>query len=410
VHPSPLFAEPAKDNSAIALAPGDKILVTVFGQPEISGELYVDGAGNIALPFIGSLEVKNLTVLECQKLIRDRLADGLLNQPSVSVRISELRPVAVLGDVRTPGVYPFRYGSTVKSAVAAAGGFGLDGALQNDALSEFILANERVRLLTFQRQALLVRQARIEAQLDEKKLFTPPTPSGPQEGIDTAEIVAQEKQAFDAEAAILQNQLGLLRAQKPRIQALIDAHTAQIATAKRELELVTQHSEEYSRMVKQGLGVSNVEMQLKLNQANQESELWRLTAEVSRLQMDMGELDVKLQDAVATFKQRLVTELREVREKLRDIDVTLPSAQELRRVKMQRAGSIEDSEVARNITVTRTRNGEVTVLQTTQTALIEPGDVIDVKKLPPPEMPGRTPSASLGQSGSQMDAVKAASK
>ena len=35
------------------LAPGDKVIVTVFGQPELSGDFIVDGAGNILLPLLG---------------------------------------------------------------------------------------------------------------------------------------------------------------------------------------------------------------------------------------------------------------------------------------------------------------------------------------------------------------------
>jgi polysaccharide export outer membrane protein len=349
------------------------------------------------MPFLGPLEVRNLTVLECQTLIRDRLADGLLNQPSVSVRISEPRPLAVLGDVRMPGVYPFRYGGTVKGAVAAAGGFGLGEPLQITAVPEFILADERVRQLAFQRQALLIRQARIEAMLDGKKAFVPPSLPSPDEGVDAAQIVAQEKQTFETQSAMLQNQLDLLRSQKPRIQTLIESYAAQMGSVKKQLELITRNAEEYTRMVKLGLGISNVEMQLKLNQANQENEVWRLTAETSRLQMDLGELDLKVQQAQATFNQQLVAELREVREKLRDVEVTLPSARELRLVKLQQASGLTSGETGRTMTITRMRNGEMAVLQATETTPVEPGDVIDVKKPPPSEGMLRTaPSASSG--------------
>lgn len=41
------------------------------------------------------------------------------------------------------GVYPFRYGSTVKSVVAAAGGIRTGRAGRNN--SDFLLADERVR-------------------------------------------------------------------------------------------------------------------------------------------------------------------------------------------------------------------------------------------------------------------------
>src|SRR5580704_5835311 len=70
---SPLLAESPVDSRAYKLAPGDRIIVTVFGQDELSAESLLDGAGTIVLPVIGPLEVKDLTILECQKLIYDQL-------------------------------------------------------------------------------------------------------------------------------------------------------------------------------------------------------------------------------------------------------------------------------------------------------------------------------------------------
>ena len=130
------------DNRAYRLAPGDRIMVTVFGQPDLSSDLLIDDAGTVAVPLTTvPVEVKELTVSEAQKRIGDRLvADRILRVPAVSVRISELRPLYVLGDVRLPGAYPFRYGSTTQSAVALAGGFGPGEMLRRAAISEYLQA------------------------------------------------------------------------------------------------------------------------------------------------------------------------------------------------------------------------------------------------------------------------------
>src|ERR1700716_445126 len=82
------------------------------------------------------------------------------------------------------------------SAVALAGGFGLAEPLQNTAVTEFLLADERVRQLTFQKQTLLIRRARLEAQRDGLSTFSPPTPSGATENKDIPGIVANEKNVF----------------------------------------------------------------------------------------------------------------------------------------------------------------------------------------------------------------------
>jgi polysaccharide export outer membrane protein len=373
-------ADPAGNSRAYTLAPGDRITVTVFGQPELSGEILVDGTGSIVLPFIGPFDIGGLTIAECQKLIHDRLADSILNQPSVSVRLSELRPLYILGEVRTPGAYPFRYGSTVKSAVASAGGFRPPDPMQIAAVSEFLLADERVRQLTFRKRALLVRLARLEAQRDGMRTFSPPTPQDTMGGDNNPDIVASEMEIFEAQAAILNEQIDLLRSQKPRIQNEVDALNAQIATAKKQGEIVKQHADQYGRLIKQGLGVTNTELQYKLAEASHESELWRLTAHVSRLQMDTGEIDLKLHEAAATFKRQLITELRDVRERLRELDIILPLAREVRDVKLRQAGTLADDSTTYSISVTRTRDGETAEFQASETAFLQPGDIVDVKR------------------------------
>jgi polysaccharide export outer membrane protein len=322
----------------------------------------------------------------------------------VSVRISELRPLNILGDVRVPGAYRYNYGSTVKSAVAAAGGFGPAEPVQN-AVSEFLLADERVHQLSFQKRALLVRRARIEAQRDGMNTFTPAFSPSPAEE-DDDDLVAIEKETFDSQAVMLRKQLELLRSQKPRIENEIAALNAQIATTKKQLELIERHADQYSGLVKRGLGLANAELQFRLTEASSESELWRLIAQVSRLQMDTGELDLKINEVEASFKRQIAAELREVRERLRELNVTLPSAREIREVKLQQAGSLVGAEAPRSISVTRTRNGEVTVFQATESTPLEPGDIVDVKKLLPRQSPHH--SASVWQRNLHSHQIEAA--
>src|SRR5215475_2425898 len=45
-----LAAEPVGDLRTYKLASGDRITVTVFNQPELSGDVVIDDAGNIILP------------------------------------------------------------------------------------------------------------------------------------------------------------------------------------------------------------------------------------------------------------------------------------------------------------------------------------------------------------------------
>jgi hypothetical protein len=63
----------------------------------------------------------------------------------------------------------------------------------------------------------------------------------------------------------------------------------------------------------------------------------------------------------------LSTELRDIGERLKELDVVLPVARETREVRLAKAGSLAGAETVRSISVTRTRNGEVTSFRTTET-------------------------------------------
>ena len=49
--------------------------------------------------------------------------NGLILHPSVAVEVSTYRPFYILGEVNTPGQYPFRPGMTALTAISIAGGF-----------------------------------------------------------------------------------------------------------------------------------------------------------------------------------------------------------------------------------------------------------------------------------------------
>lgn len=105
------------------LGASDEIRITVFGEPELSGEYLLDGTGTVSLPLIGEVNALNLTLREFESAIAGRYADGYLRDPRVNAEVMNYRPFYILGEVRTPGEYPYTSGLTVLNAVATAGGF-----------------------------------------------------------------------------------------------------------------------------------------------------------------------------------------------------------------------------------------------------------------------------------------------
>jgi polysaccharide export outer membrane protein len=106
------------------LSAGDKLRVIVFGQDNLSNIYAVDGAGKIAMPLIGTVQVGGQTTGQAARAIEAKLAAGFVREPHVTVEVDTYRPFYILGEVTTSGQYPFVNGMTVETAVAIAAGFG----------------------------------------------------------------------------------------------------------------------------------------------------------------------------------------------------------------------------------------------------------------------------------------------
>ena len=113
----------AANLAAYRLGPGDRLRVTVFGQPDLTNLYAVDGRGTIAMPLVGDVPVLGLTTHELEGALAGRLHDGFLRDPSVSVQVDSYRPVFVMGEVNTAGQYAYVNGMTGEMAAALAGGF-----------------------------------------------------------------------------------------------------------------------------------------------------------------------------------------------------------------------------------------------------------------------------------------------
>jgi len=106
-----------------ALGAGDKLRVIVFGEPDLSGEFDVSGSGNVALPLIGQVRARDLTLSQFEDAIETKFREGYLNNPRVSVEVLNYRPFYIYGEVENSGQYPYTNGMTVLNAVAVAGGY-----------------------------------------------------------------------------------------------------------------------------------------------------------------------------------------------------------------------------------------------------------------------------------------------
>ena len=77
----------------------DRLSVQIHGYSDLSGVFTVGPDGAVSMPYVESVQVVGLSVMEAEALIRARYADGYLVNPHVSISVEEYlsQPVEVYG-------------------------------------------------------------------------------------------------------------------------------------------------------------------------------------------------------------------------------------------------------------------------------------------------------------------------
>jgi polysaccharide export outer membrane protein len=106
-------------SSTYTLRSGDILKIEVWGQQQFSGQFLIDETGHLQYPLLGDIQVTNLSVAALRDKIRQGL-EQIFKSPFVAV--SPLFRMAVLGEVRMPGLYTVDPTLSVLDVVAMAGG------------------------------------------------------------------------------------------------------------------------------------------------------------------------------------------------------------------------------------------------------------------------------------------------
>ena len=156
----PAFAQDQNTTGSVPsyrLRPGDVLVITVWGQEAYSGEFKVDETGHIPYPVLGEIDTRDKTVTQIREVIKAGL-EQIFNDPFVTV--NPQFSIAVLGEVRNPGLFPVDPTLTVLDIVAMAGGPGPNGninkiqLLRGGQTLDLRFEQDRVGALTLQQVGL----------------------------------------------------------------------------------------------------------------------------------------------------------------------------------------------------------------------------------------------------------------
>jgi polysaccharide export outer membrane protein len=121
------YADESREQYSIGI--DDVLEINVLGHDNLKTNTPIAADGTISFPYIGSINVKGMSLPEIEKEITQRLSNGYIKYPTVSVALasSKSKKYFVYGEVKNPGRYVLEFNMTVLKAISAAGGITPDG-------------------------------------------------------------------------------------------------------------------------------------------------------------------------------------------------------------------------------------------------------------------------------------------
>ena len=112
------------DPRTFKIGPEDILLIRVWREPELSGQMVVRPDGKITMPLIREVHASGITPEQLAARVTEALSQ-YLNNPQVLVQVLAVRSkrYMVSGEIQRPGAYPLAVSTTVFEAITLAGGF-----------------------------------------------------------------------------------------------------------------------------------------------------------------------------------------------------------------------------------------------------------------------------------------------
>lgn len=362
--------------------PGDTVRVGIAGRQDLSGEYVIDLSGRVSVLPMAEVNAAGLTARELGRRIADVLRETSGEPAAVSVQLASYRPVYVLGNVQTPGAYPFVPGMSALQAVAVAGGFLRASARAAD-IGSGSPADEWASLRA-QQFVLSVRRERLIA---EKEGSNDLTLSG------TLQQRVSENVLFraivESEGRLLQQRLESFELKVQgyrRSQELFDAEVQslehQIEVQTRLLSLVEQQLDAVKGIRDKGLVQQSIYLGLERDVSRSKSDLQSTQTYLLRARQDSQAASQSAEELRSVREQGIEEELAANAQELIVLDGRIRGVASVLGVitQLSSLGNDVEPEPRYAIEVLRTgAGGNEVVLSATESTKVRPGDVINIK-------------------------------
>ncbi|TIP29471.1 MAG: sugar ABC transporter substrate-binding protein [Mesorhizobium sp.] len=374
----------SQDKLTIRVAEWQTVEGTFRDWTAVNGEYTIGPAGTLSVPFVGEMPASGKTTSEIAAAISQALQRklALADRPEASVEMAQYRPFYISGEVETPGQYPYVPDLTVLRAMSIAGG--VRRAEGQRYARDMINAKGEFDVLQDQRVRLIVRRARIEAQIADKPTFDVPKEVADDPKLES--IVADEMAILTADQKNLKLRLQALDDLKKLLQSEIDSLQKKIVNQQRQVDLAKEQLSGIGSLAQKGLVVNTRVLNSQQTIADLEGQILDyetaiLTARQSISKANQDAIDLQnTQDAdLATGRQQAEADLSETMLKM-NMHTGLMAEAMSGNPALQRYRDGEEPTMT--FSLVRMADGKTSEIAASEDTPVLPGDVIKVKLAP----------------------------
>ncbi len=373
----------AMDKLRIRVAEWQTAEGTVRDWSAISGDYTIGASGGISLPFLGTMPASGKTTSEISEELGLQLQKlfGLPDRPSASVELAQYRPIYLAGEVQTPGEYPFAPDMTVLKAVSLGGGLRRAENGQRFA-RDFITAQGESSVRGAERNRLLVRRARLQAEIAEKTDIAMPAEM---KGVaDAAGLLESEKALMVSRDKRQKLQLIALAELKSLLQSEIEALGKKSVTQTRQLELVVEDKGRVDVLAEKGLALSARKLAVEQRIADLQAALLDIDTASLKAKQDVSKASQDETNLRNDWDAQLAQELQNTEAELDTLSLKLITSRDLMtEALVQSADASLTPKPGRtidiNYSIIRQKDGKSTTIAADEGTPIQPGDVVKVQ-------------------------------
>lgn len=375
----------SQDKLTIRIAEWQTVESAFRDWSSVNGQYTVGPAGTLSVPFVGELPAAGKTTAEVAAAIGEALQHklALSDKPEASVEMAQFRPFYISGEVQNPGQFPYVPELTVLKAISVAGGIRRNTDYGPQIGKDLVTAKGNFDISDDLRVRLIVKRARIDADMAGKTSFEAPKEVEGDPRLPT--IVNDEMTILTADQKALKLKLEALDDLKGVLQAEIESLQKKIVNQQKQVDLAQQQLASIGPLAQKGL-VANARLldsqqsvtDLQGKILDYETAILTAKQAISKATQDAIDAQNTLSSRLAGDRQQTEADLNEAALKANMQRGLIAQASD----PATTAAITNDQQPTLLYSLVRDVDGKTSEITAKEDTLVLPGDVIRVKLAP----------------------------